>query len=111
MDPDVIMHYAETDATGATSFGSSTLEQLAARIQSSEVPLIERMWEPMVAISGSLASVWTPYDFYAGASFSHCGVDTATLLKGEDGWKVVSLSWTRLQPPTCALHPVGPPDG
>ena len=60
-------------------------------------------------VNGSLATIWTPYDFYVGETFSHCGVDAANLMSGPDGWRIVALSWTRLQPPECDLHPDGPP--
>lgn len=110
VDPSVVMHFSET-SDGVTTFGSATLDGLATRITSSDVPLIERMWDPVVNVNGPLATVWTPYDFYAGETFSHCGVDAANLLNTEDGWKIVALSWTRLQPPACSLHPGGPPTG
>jgi len=108
VDPSVVMHSSET-RDGVTTFGSATLDGLATRITSSDVPLIERMWDPVVMVNGPLATVWTPYDFYAGDVFSHCGVDAANLLDTEDGWRIVALSWTRLQPPACSLHPEGPP--
>ena len=111
MDPDIVMHSSGTNAAGEISLGSSTLDGLAARIETSEVPLIERMWDPLVSVNGSMAMSWTPYDFYLGADFRHCGVDTATLMDTQGGWKIVSLAWTRLQPPACALHPEGPPGG
>jgi len=107
-DPSVVMHFSET-RDGTTTFGSASLDGLAERITSSEVPLIERMWDPVVVVNGPLATIWTPYDFYAGETFSHCGVDAANLLAGPDGWRIVALSWTRLQPPACDLHPDGPP--
>ena len=108
MDPSVVMHFSET-RDGATTFGSATVDGLATRITSSEVPLIERMWDPVVVVDGPLATIWTPYDFYAGTEFSHCGVDVANLMETEEGWTIVALSWTRLQPPSCELHPDGPP--
>jgi len=108
IDPSVVMHYAET-TNGRTTFGSSTVEGLATRITSSEVPLVERMWDPVVLIRGSLATIWTSYDFYAGSTFSHCGIDSATLMRRDGGWMIVGLSWTRQQPPECDLHPEGPP--
>jgi len=108
VDPSVVMHFSET-RDGQTTSGSATLDALADRITGSDVPLIERMWNPVVAVSGSLATIWTPYDFYVGPDFSHCGVDTANLLHDENGWTIVALSWTRLQPPACDLHPEGPP--
>ena len=109
MDPNVTMRSSETDAAGETSYASSTLDGLATRLETSEVLLIERMWDPAVDVSGSMAMIWAPYDFYVGPDFSHCGVDAATLMNSEDGWKIISLSWTRLQPPACPLHPAGPP--
>jgi len=108
MDPTVVMHFSET-RDGETTFGSATVDGLAERIASSDVPLIERMWDASVWVDGSLATIWTPYDFYVGTEFSHCGVDVANLQDTEDGWKVVALSWTRQQPPACDLHPAGPP--
>lgn len=108
VDPSVVMHFSET-RDGVTTFGSSTVEGLANRITSSEVPLIERMWNPVVVVNGPLATVWTPYDFYVGADFSHCGVDAANLMRTDQGWRIVALSWTRLQPPACETHPAGPP--
>ena len=54
----------------------------------------ERMFAPEVRIDGSLATVWTEYDFHLGTQFSHCGVDAFQLLKTSVGWKVVALSDT-----------------
>lgn len=109
VDSDLVMRFSETTTEGETSFGSSTVDGLVARIEGGSEPLVERMWEPVVRVSGSMATIWTPYDFYVGSTFSHCGVDAATLMNTEDGWKIVGLTWTRLQPPECSLHPAGPP--
>jgi hypothetical protein len=54
----------------------------------------ERMFAPEVRIDGSLATVWTEYDFHLGDKFSHCGVDAFQLLKTSAGWKIVALSDT-----------------
>ena len=107
-DPSVVMHFTES-RDGVTTFGSSTLDGLAERISSSAEPLIERFWDPIVVVNGSLATIWTPYDFYVGETFSHCGVDAANMMAGPEGWRIVALSWTRFQPPACELHPEGPP--
>jgi len=110
LDAAVVMQFTET-RDGTTTNGSSTLDGLASRITGGGATLIERMWDPVVVVSGALATIWTPYDFYSGETFSHCGVDSASLIRTADGWKIVALSWTRLQPPTCELHPDGPPAG
>ena len=108
VDPSVVMHSSQT-RDGDTTLGQPSLDGLASRIVSSDVPLIERMWDPVVLVDGAMATIWAPYDFYAGSTFSHCGVDAANLMRRDDGWKIVSLSWTLLQPPACQLHPDGPP--
>ncbi len=109
MHPNVLMHSVERAADGTRSSSTSTLEQLVARVEGSEQVLTERMFDPEVRVSGDLAMVWTAYDFYVGDEFSHCGADAFVLTRFGDSWTVVSLSWTRLQPPECESHPEGPP--
>ena len=111
MDPSAVMHSVQIGEDGAPMRGTSTPAGLAARIESSEATMIERMWDAEVRVSGALATVWTPYDFYVGGEFSHCGVDVATLNRTPEGWKIVSLDWNRQRPPDCRLHPDGPPGG
>ena len=108
MDTDVVMRSADA-RSGTTVFGSSTLEGLMQRVETGEDVMIERMWDAEVRVTGSLATIWTPYDFYIGLEFSHCGIDVATLMRRESGWKIIGLDWTRDVPPNCALHPEGPP--
>ena len=110
MHPDVLMHSVERSADGTSSSSTSTLDQLVARVEGSEAVLTERMFDPEVRVSGDLATVWTPYDFYVGDEFSHCGADAVLLSRSGDSWTIVALSWTRLQPPECELHPDGPPE-
>ncbi len=110
MHPDVLMHSVERAADGTRSGSTSTRDELIARLEGSEAVLTERMFDPEVRISGDLAMAWTPYDFYIGDDFSHCGADALLLTRGDgDSWTIIALSWTRLQPPQCELHPDGPP--
>lgn len=110
MHPDVLMHSVERAADGTRSSSTSTRDQLIARLQGSEQVLTERMWDAEVRVSGDLAMVWTPYDFHVGEEWSHCGADALLLTRNDDeSWMIIALSWTRLQPPECELHPDGPP--
>lgn len=110
MHPDVLMHSVERAADGTRSSSTSTRDQLIARLEGSAEVLTERMWDAEVRVSGDLAMVWTPYDFYVGDELSHCGADALLLTRNEDeSWTIIALSWTRLQPPVCELHPDGPP--
>lgn len=67
----------------------------------------ERIWDPQVMVHGALAIVWAPYDFYRGPTFSHCGVDSFTLTRRQDGWRIVDAAFT-IEPTGCAPSPLGP---
>ena len=55
----------------------------------------ERVTFERVSIDANLASVWTPYEFYLGPTFSHCGYDSFQLVKLADGWKITHVIDTR----------------
>lgn len=55
----------------------------------------ERITFDKVLIDASLASIWTPYEFYLGTSFSHCGYNSFQLVKLAEGWKIVHVIDTR----------------
>jgi hypothetical protein len=55
----------------------------------------ERIEFTKILIDAELASVWTAYKFYVGEKFSHCGVNSFQLIKGEDGWKIIYIIDTR----------------
>lgn len=61
----------------------------------------ERILDYQVKIDGAMAAVWTPYEFYAGEKFSHCGVNSFQLMKGNDGWKIIYLVDTRRRGDAC----------
>lgn len=48
-----------------------------------------------IKIDDRLASAWTPYQFYLGKNFSHCGVNAMQLYKSQDGWKIMEIADTR----------------
>ncbi|TGD77156.1 nuclear transport factor 2 family protein [Hymenobacter wooponensis] len=55
----------------------------------------ERITFDKVLIDANLASVWTPYEFYLGNTFSHCGYNSFQLVKLTDGWKIAHIIDTR----------------
>ncbi len=56
----------------------------------------ERIRNERVSIDGDLASVWVDYAFFAGPTFSHCGIDHFLLVRQDGGaWKVLELADTR----------------
>lgn len=55
----------------------------------------ERITWGDIKIDGALASVWTPYKFYLGSKFSHCGVNFFQLMKTAAGWKMIYIVDTK----------------
>ncbi len=51
----------------------------------------ERIEFESIMIDGKMASVWTPFKFYLGDQFSHCGVNVFKLYKSDSGWKIFHL--------------------
>ena len=69
----------------------------------------ERGFDASVRVQDRVAQVWMSYDLYVGDKWSHCGVDTITLMKRDGRWRVAALVYTIEQPPACRKHPAGPP--
>jgi ketosteroid isomerase-like protein len=75
------------------------LDSLAAFVKAVGTPHPE-VWDErtdneVVHVDGPLAVAWTPYAFYAGKTFSHCGVNSFQLARTAEGWRIVSLVDTR----------------
>ena len=51
----------------------------------------ERLESYEIQIDGNLAHVWTPYQFWFNDTFSHCGANAFTIVKTNDGWKIIHL--------------------
>jgi hypothetical protein len=59
----------------------------------------ERILRYDVQIDDGLATVWTPYQFFIGEKFSHCGVNAFHCVRTEDGWKITHITDTRRKEP------------
>ncbi|WPP50859.1 nuclear transport factor 2 family protein [Catalinimonas niigatensis] len=81
---------------GIVSLQEVSLEKF---IQAVGIPHDE-IWDEKITaydikIDDRLASAWTPYQFYLGKNFSHCGVNAMQLYKSQDGWKIMEIADTR----------------
>lgn len=82
--------------------------QFADHISSATGVWLERIWNPKVLEQASIAVVWADYDFHLNGKFSHCGVDSFSLVKSSAGWKIAYISDTRKKS-ECTPSPLGPP--
>ncbi|WP_343694247.1 nuclear transport factor 2 family protein [Flavobacterium sp.] len=55
----------------------------------------EKILSYNIQIDGTMAHVWAPYEFYLNDKLSHTGVNTFTLFKEKDSWKIIYLIDTR----------------
>ena len=85
-----------------------SIEEDAEGVQKVTEAWLERMWNPTVLIEGRIAVVWTPYDFHRNGKFSHNGIDVFTLMKLDDGWKIISAAYT-IEPAGPTKNPAGSP--
>jgi Domain of unknown function (DUF4440) len=87
---------------------NSASEQFVAHLGAAKEPWLERMWNPKVLIRSGLAVVWADYDFHLNGAFSHCGVDSVTLVKTSETWKISNIAYT-MEISGCTPSPLGPP--
>ncbi|MBF4516073.1 nuclear transport factor 2 family protein [Flavobacterium sp. ANB] len=55
----------------------------------------EKILSYNIQIDGTMAHVWAPYEFYLNDKLSHSGVNTFTLFKENNIWKIIYLIDTR----------------
>ena len=88
----ILVSTGNTD--GVPSTRVTTSEDFASRVGSMSADFHERIFEYEIHIQEGVAVLWAQYDFHVEGTFSHCGVDTFTLVKSSEGWKVASLAYT-----------------
>lgn len=94
---DVTLSTVTEDKNGVPVLRSSTLQSFLQAIGKPHTEVwSEMIWDPEVHVDGHFAQVWVKYAFYAGKTFSHCGVDAFHLVKNQEGhWKIFHLADTR----------------
>jgi hypothetical protein len=100
---------ASVETADSTTVRAVTRDQFLAQVAAAPT-MIERMWNAEVKVSGTIASIWTQYDFHQGPNWSHCGIDAFHLVKTGRGWQVTSIIYTVVRDAArCPKHPLGPP--
>ena len=97
MMDDLLLQTTFTDKEGknvlVTEKPSKLIDAIASR------PIDQKWDERLLAyniqIDGSMANVWTPYEFWFNGSFSHCGVNNFQLFNDNGKWKIIYLIDTR----------------
>lgn len=93
-----MMQTVGTDKDGKTIINNGSLKNFLKAVGTPhDLVWDERIEFGEIKIDEALATVWTPYSFYRGDQFSHCGVNSFQLYKSEKGWKIIYIIDTRRQ--------------
>lgn len=91
MLPDARLYSARSEGAPA----GTAMEDFVNRIASTKGEILERFTRPpSVSIRGRMAQVWGEYEFLRDGKFTHCGVDSISLFKTAEGWKIATLVYT-----------------
>jgi len=99
--------YGYRDSSDGLQIMSPTHQRYVEGLADGERKLIERFWDPQVLLHDRMAVVWTPYDLYVDGTFSHCGIDSFSFLKTEEGWKITGIVFS-METDNCGESPLGP---
>ena len=97
--------YRETDE--GLAIVRLTHEAWLNGVVTSETVPVERYWDPETRIVDRMATAWTPYDFYRDGVFSHCGTNTFSLMRTDDGWVITGAVFS-IRSEDCPPSPLGP---
>lgn len=96
------------DGEGGRSMRIESNEAAIQQEPTEDVYLERWIGEPTVMIRGPIAVVWGEYEFFINGKRSHCGVDSADVVKVDGEWKIANFMWT-VEPDGCPEpQPVAP---
>ncbi len=94
--PGAIMQTIIQSKEGKTSVRQNAVAGFASSIgKLAKGAADEQIVFETIKIDGDLAIAWTPYRFIFNGNFSHCGVNTFTLVKLDGVWKINYIIDTR----------------
>lgn len=89
----------EKNAIGNLSFETNSAFYKSIASIPKNLKIEEKILEYKILIDGTMAHVWTPYEFYVNEKLSHIGTNSFTLLLDNNpeasGWKIVHIIDTR----------------
>lgn len=71
------------------------------RWENSPQNIVEWVRFETVLVDGDMAQIWGPYYFTIAGKLTHCGTNSLSMVKTDDGWKVANTSFTMEAPETC----------
>jgi len=93
----IILKSISESTVKGNKLSEETAKELYRSIASipSTMKFHEKIINYNIQIDGTIARVWAPYEFFVNDKLSHSGVNTFTLFKEKDIWKIIYLIDTR----------------
>lgn len=93
----IILQSISESAAKGNKLSDETAKEFYKSIASipSSIKFQEKILSYNIQIDGSMAHVWAPYEFYLNDKLSHSGINTFTLFKEKDIWKIIYIIDTR----------------
>ena len=94
---DIILQTTFTNGQGEAVLRNQNADGfIEAVVTRAEAPVWqEKILSYNVQVDGTMANVWTPYEFWLDGKFLHCGVNSFQLFKDNGQWKIIYLIDTR----------------
>ncbi|EAR15802.1 MULTISPECIES: hypothetical protein [Robiginitalea] len=94
---EVLLQTVGSDPEGKAVLRSQPMADFLASIAGipDTVVIEERLLDYKIRVDGNMAHAWTPYEFYVGGKFSHCGVNSFQLFRDGSDWKIIYIVDTR----------------
>ncbi|TPG38678.1 hypothetical protein EAH79_15810 [Sphingomonas koreensis] len=83
------------NADGSRKIEHMSWAEFTAGIKPSAQQFEERLTDPAVEVDGDIAMAWSPYVFYLDGKAHHCGMDHFDLIRENDAWKVLNVTWSQ----------------
>ena len=94
--PQAFLQTVARNKEGKTVVHSTSVQDFVAAVSKPHADVYdERITFDLIRIDGNLAIAWTPYKFYIGDKFSHCGVNSFQLVQLDGVWKIQYIIDTR----------------
>jgi hypothetical protein len=94
--PTAVLHTVAKNKEGVVSVRTDAVNDFVLSVTKPHTDIYdERITFEMIKIDADLATVWTPYKFYVGEKFSHCGVNSFQLVRINGAWKIQYIIDTR----------------
>lgn len=95
--PKIILQSISESVTKGNKLSDESAKEFYKSIATipASVKFNEKILSYNIQIDGTMAHVWAPYAFYLNDKLSHSGVNTFTLFKENDTWKIIYLIDTR----------------